>query len=108
MTIAQPTFTATETAFHIEGYQKIDYSLLYVDGAFAVGNSEIADSYRPLGRCLLVVDQTVYGLYGEQIRGYFEHHGIELTVFPVAIKETDKTLETVERIVDAFGEFGLL
>ncbi len=102
------TFTATDTAFHVEAYEKIDYSLTYVDGAFAVDNPEIADSYRPFGRCLMVVDNTVYGLYGEQIRAYFDQHHIDLTTYPVVIRETDKTLETVERIVDAFGGFGLL
>ncbi|MEK0188989.1 hypothetical protein, partial [Microcoleus anatoxicus] len=29
----QATFTSTDRAFHIEGYEKIDFSLLYVDGA---------------------------------------------------------------------------
>jgi demethyl-4-deoxygadusol synthase len=105
---AQPTFTATDTAFHVEAYEKVDYALRYVDGAFAVGNSEIADGYRPFGRCLMVADETVYGLHGAQMRAYFQHHNIDLTVFPVAIRENDKTLGTVERIVDAFGEFGLL
>ena len=66
--------------------------LLYVDGVFALENTEIADSYRPFGRCLMVVDETVYGLYGEQMHAYFDHHGIALTVFPVTIHETDKTL----------------
>jgi 3-dehydroquinate synthase len=108
VTAPSPTFTATETAFHVEAYEKIDYSLLYVDGAFAIGNSEIADSYRPFGRCLMVVDATVYGLYGEQMHAYFDHHGIVLTVFPVTIREPDKTLGTAERIVDAFAEFGLV
>jgi 3-dehydroquinate synthase len=102
------TFTATETAFHVEAYEKIDYSLLYVEGAFAVENDEIAESYRQFGRCLMVVDETVYGLYGEQMHAYFEHHRIDLTVFPVEIKETDKTLRTLERIVDAFEDFGLV
>ena len=96
MTAPSSTFTATETAFHVETYEKVDYSLLYVDGAFRVGNPEIADSYRPLGRCLMVVDETVYGLYGEQMHAYFDHHGIALTVFPVTIREPDKTLGTVE------------
>ena len=67
--------TATDTAFHVEAYEKIDYSLLYVDGAFAVQNTQIADSYRPFGRCLMVVDETVYRLYGEQMHAYFDHHG---------------------------------
>ena len=103
-----PTFTSTGTAFHIEAYEKIDYSLVYVNGAFALENAELAASYLRFGRCLMVVDATVYDLYGDQIRAYFQHHDIELTVFPVRIRETDKTLATVERIVDAFGDFGLV
>lgn len=104
----QATFKATETAFHVEGYEKINFSLLYIEGAFAVKNAEIAESYRQFGRCLMVVDEAVYGLYGAQIQTYFRHHKIDLTVFPVSIKETDKTLQTFERIVDAFADFGLV
>ncbi|TAF43713.1 MAG: 3-dehydroquinate synthase, partial [Oscillatoriales cyanobacterium] len=104
----QATFTATDRAFHIEGYEKIDFSLLYVDGAFKLENPEIADSYRQFGRCLMVVDQTVYGLYGKQMHSYFQYHEIDLTVFPVSIKEPDKTLTTFESIIDAFVDFGLV
>jgi demethyl-4-deoxygadusol synthase len=104
----QATFRATETAFHVEGYEKINFSLLYVEGAFAVENAEIAESYRQFGRCLMVVDKSVYGLYGKQIQAYFKHYEIELTVFLVSIKETEKTLRTFERIVDAFADFGLV
>jgi demethyl-4-deoxygadusol synthase len=104
----QATFRATEKAFHVEGYEKIDFSLLYVDGAFALENPEIAESYRQFGRCLMVVDSKVYGLYGAQIRAYFKHHKIDLKVFLVTIKETDKTLRTFERVVDAFADFGLV
>lgn len=108
--MTQPTasFTATENAFHVEAYEKVDYSLFYVDGAFAVENTELADSYKAWGRCLMVVDETVFGLYGEEIQTYFDHHSIDLTVFPVVIRETHKTLETLERIVDAFAAFGLV
>jgi 3-dehydroquinate synthetase len=104
----QPSFTATDSTFHVEAHEKIEYSLRYAEGAFAIGNTEIADSYRAHRRCLMVVDHTVYSLYGEQMRGYFAHYGVDLTAFPVAIGETGKTLRTVERIVDAFGEFGLV
>ena len=108
MSNVQARFRATASAFYVQGYERIDFSLLYVDGAFAPENHEIAESYRPLGRCLLVVDETVHGLYGEQMEAYFKHHEIELTVVPVAIEETEKSLRTLERIVDAFDEFGLL
>jgi demethyl-4-deoxygadusol synthase len=104
----QATYKATETAFHVEGYEKINFSLLYVEGAFALENTEIAESYRQFGRCLMVVDESVYGLYSEQIEDYFNHYEIDLTVFPVAIKETEKTLRSFERIVDAFADFGLV
>ncbi|MEJ2867972.1 sedoheptulose 7-phosphate cyclase [Actinomycetospora sp. OC33-EN08] len=103
----QPTLTATDTAFHVEAYEKIDYSLVYVDGVFDPANTQLADTYRPYGRALMIVDRTVHELYGEQMQAYFDHHGLELTTFPVLIREPDKTLRTVETIVDAFGEFGL-
>ena len=108
MSTIQATYQATESAFHVQGYEKIDFSLLYVPGAFAPENGEIAERYQPFGRCLMVVDETVHGLYGEQMEAYFAHHRIELTVVPVAIKETEKSLRTLERIVDAFDDFGLL
>jgi 3-dehydroquinate synthetase len=102
------TFTATETAFDVEGYETINFSLLLVNGAFAIGNTELADSYLAFRRCLMVVDETVYRLYGEQMEAYFAHYQIDLTVFPVAIEETGKTLRTLEQIIDAFADFGLV
>lgn len=107
-TPATANVTATETAFHVEAYERISYSLLYVDGVFAPENPELADTYRPFGRCLMVVDATVHDLYRDQIERYFAHHGIALTVFRVSIREPQKTLATVERIVDAFADFGLV
>nr|WP_269810473.1 sedoheptulose 7-phosphate cyclase [Kineosporia rhizophila] len=68
----------------------------------------MARFYEPFGRCLMVVDQAVHELYGEQVRAYFEHHAIALTVFPVQVRETEKSLRTVEKMVDAFARFGLL
>jgi 3-dehydroquinate synthase len=82
--------------------------LLYVNGAFKIGNPEIAESYAPFRRCLMVIDQTVYGLYRQQIDRYFAHYQIDLTVFQVSIKEPEKTLRTFEKIVDAFADFGLV
>jgi 3-dehydroquinate synthetase len=104
----QPWLTTTDTAFHVSARHNVDYSLIYVDGVFAPGNAHLADSYRRFGRCLMVVDATVYTLYSEQMHAYFQHHRIALTVLPVVIKETDKTMETVESIIEAFNGFGLI
>jgi 3-dehydroquinate synthetase len=104
----QAHYRATGAAFHVEGYEKISFDLLYVDGVFEPDNPVLADLYRPYERCLMVVDDNVAELYEDRIDGYFEHHGIALTKLPVQIAETDKTLDTVEQLVDAFGEFGLM
>ena len=104
----QAPLRASDSAFHVEGYERIAFDLVYVDGAFAPEKTEIADRYRAAGRCLMVVDANVLELYGEQIANYFEHHEIELTTEPVRIAETDKSLATAEQIVDAFSAFGLL
>src|ERR1044071_6968860 len=56
----------------------------------------------------MVIDETVYELYRDAIDAYFDHHGITLTVVPVQIRETAKSLETFERIVTEFDAFGLV
>lgn len=104
----QATFAATQSAFHVEGYEKIEFSLIYVNGAFDVKNTELAESYKNFGRCLAVVDANVNRLYGSQIQEYFKHHNIELTVFPIAITEPTKTITTFESIIDAFADFKLV
>ncbi len=104
----EATYQKTDTSFHVSGYERIDFDLLRVDDAFAVEDDEIADAYRRFGRCLMVVDANVHELYRRRIETYFEQHGIELTTFALTIRETDKSLATLERIVDAFGAFGLL
>jgi demethyl-4-deoxygadusol synthase len=108
MSNLQARVTASDRAFHVEGFERIEYDLVYVDGVFAVENTELADSYRPYGRALMVADDTVYEIYGEAIRSYFDHHGIALTVIPVQIRETAKSLETYEQIVAEFDAFGLV
>ena len=79
-----------------------------MDGVFKIGNTEIADCYKAFIRCLMVIDATVYKLYGIQIQDYFRHYNIDLTVFPITIRETDKTLRMFERLIDAFVDFGLV
>ncbi len=108
MSQIQAKFEATENAFHVEGYEKIDFSLVYVNGVFDVKNTEIADSYKKFGRCLMVVDSNVYRLYGNQIESYFKHYDIDLTVFDIIITEPNKSIKTFEKIIDAFADFGLI
>ncbi len=108
MSSVNATLRATESAFHVEGQERIDFSLLYARGVFSTDNTELVDTYRTYGRCLMVIDEVVHDLHGDRIEAYFAHHDIDLTVFRVRIGEKAKTLRTVEQIVDAFADFGLL
>jgi 3-dehydroquinate synthetase len=101
------TLQQSASGFHVEGQETIEFDLLYVDGVFTAANPELADRFRERGRCLMVVDETVLKLYGDQIWEYFEYHDIALTTQAVQIAETGKSLASVEQIVDGFGEFGL-
>lgn len=108
MSTMQARVTQGDGAFHVEGYETIEYDLIYVDGIFHPDRSEIADTYRPYGRALMVVDETVYSIYGRRIHDYFDHHQLALTVVPIQIRETAKSLATFERIVEEFDAFGLV
>ena len=84
MSNLQARVTASHNAFHVEGYERIEYDLVYVDGIFALDNTDLANCYRAYGRALMVVDDNVYQIYGDAIRAYFDHHRIALTRDPGA------------------------
>jgi 3-dehydroquinate synthase len=104
----QAKFEATDNAFHVEGYEKIEFSLSFVNRLFDVKNTELAESYRSFGRCLAVVDHNVNRFYGSEIKQYFKYYDIDLTLFPVTIDEPAKTINTFLSIVEAFSDFGLV
>lgn len=108
MSNLQARVTLSDNTFHVTGYEKIEYELTYVNEVFALDSTVLADSYRPYGRVLMVVDDAVHEIYGDVIRAYFDHHRIALSVIGVQIRETAKSLETFERIVGEFDAFGLV
>lgn len=108
MSNVQAQLSTTENSFRIEGYEKIEFNFQFVDKVFDISKPELAAHYTTLGRCLAVVDHRVHELYGTQLQQYFQHYGINLTVFPIVIEEPDKTIETFQTIIDAFCRFNLL
>lgn len=108
MSNLQAQVTVRANGFHVEGYEKIEYDLDYVEGVFALDNPKLADCYRPYGRALMVVDEAVYQLYCDDIESYFDQYEIALSVVPLQIRETAKSLETFEQIVTEFNRFGLV
>lgn len=108
MTCPEASYTSTEQEFRVKAYEPIEYVLRYATGVFEPNQAALANIYTPFGRCLMVIDESVHAHYGDQARAYFAHHGIDLTVFALTIREKEKSLATLERIIDAFGDFGLL
>jgi len=85
MSNIQAKFSATENTFHVEGYEKIEFSSLFVN-KLSMSRTELADSYKNLVAVWLAVDHNVNQLYGEQLEAYFKHYNLALTVFPVAMR----------------------
>jgi 3-dehydroquinate synthetase len=108
VSIVQTKLQATENKFHVEAYEKIEYELVYVDGVFDIANPELAEIYRSFGRCLAVIDTNVYNFYGTQIEKYFRYYGLELRIFALTITEPNKSIQTFEKIIDAFADFKLV
>jgi hypothetical protein len=79
MSEIRATLQESARGFHVAGQETIEFDLMYVDGVFMPANPELADVFSDRGRCLMVIDEAVLKLYGEQIWEYFEHHGIALT-----------------------------
>jgi demethyl-4-deoxygadusol synthase len=108
MSTIQSQLSTSANSFRVEGYEKIEFDFQLVHQIFDIHRPDLASYYMALKRCLAIVDDTVYQLYGSQLQQYFQYYGIELIVFPVVIREPDKTLETFQTIINAFCRFNLL
>merc|ERR1711988_1908768 len=68
-------------------------------------NSLLFDVYKPLGRCVAVVDDKVDKYYGAQLDNYFATHNISFTKLVFSGNECDKGIADVERILVAMKEY---
>jgi 3-dehydroquinate synthase len=62
-------------------------------------NRLLYDVYKPLGRCVSVIDDKVEAIYGTQIDKYFATHGIEYVKLVYSGNEADKDIRDVENIL---------
>ncbi|QFZ18339.1 3-dehydroquinate synthase family protein [Saccharothrix syringae] len=77
-----------------------------VDGVFDPATPDLAEVYRPAGRCVAVVDATVDRFHGAAMRAYFSAHGIPLTTMVCRALEEDKTVDAVCRMAAFLGGDG--
>jgi 3-dehydroquinate synthase len=67
-------------------------------------NHLLFDVYKPLGRCVAVVDDKVDEHYAAEIDNYFAANDIHFTKLVFSGNEVDKNIEDVERILVAMKE----
>ena len=58
-------------------------------GVLEPTNNILSNVYKPLGRCVAVVDDKVIIHYGEKLKQYFDHHGIDLVTLIHGGNEVD-------------------
>jgi len=62
----------------------------------------LRDLYKPLRRCVCVIDKTVDGHWGEQLEAYFRHHGVKLVKLSYRAHEADKHIGSVQKILEDY------
>mmetsp|Transcript_12500 Transcript_12500/g.30767 ORF Transcript_12500/g.30767 Transcript_12500/m.30767 type:complete len:881 (+) Transcript_12500:252-2894(+) len=85
----------------------ISTSIKIKAGLLEVSSPELRDVYKPLGRCVAVVDKYVDGIYGKQIDNYFKAHGIPLRKLVYRAMEKDKDIQSVEKMLIDFKKAGV-
>merc|ERR1719210_1181702 len=65
-------------------------SIRIMNSVLDTRSTYLRDLYKPLDRCVCVIDQTVDGHWGEQLNAYFAHHGIGLVKLVYRAHEADK------------------
>merc|ERR1719197_1142254 len=100
---------ATEDASTIEAVMStaITTTIKIARDVLETSNELLYNVYKPLGRCVAVVDDKVDAAYGKKLDAYFAAHGIKFTKLVFSGNEADKDIRDVERILVALKEIGL-
>ena len=53
---------AVMTGFRVEGYEKIEYDFVFLDGVFDVENPHLTKCYGRWGRYLAVIDLNIFNM----------------------------------------------
>jgi 3-dehydroquinate synthetase/predicted NBD/HSP70 family sugar kinase len=95
----------------IQAHSSMSYTVVASHDLFALdNNSLVADDVAPrLGskRRLVIVDDNVDDLYGENIRRYFAHHGVHTQVHRLKASEQGKNVSAVLGCAEMFEAFGV-
>ncbi len=82
-------------------------SIKVVENVLDADNSLLREIYKPLGRCICLIDENVERFFGWRVESYFASHGIELEKLVYRGMEVDKGIRTVERMLGDFKHLGV-
>jgi len=87
--------------------QRTHTSIRVVENVLSPADRTLCRIYRPLGRCVALVDSNVDASNGERLEAYFEASGIRLDKLVYRAMEVDKGIGTVERMLGDFKRLGI-
>merc|ERR1719484_394750 len=58
-------------------------------------------------RRLVVIDETVHGLYGDRVRAYFEARGVEHEILVLPMVEENKSMDTALKVAKKMKQFNI-
>jgi hypothetical protein len=92
---------ATQDASTIEAIMStsITTTIKITRNVLSSANHLLYDVYKPLGRCVAVIDDKVEAIYGSELDKYFASHGIEYVKLVYSGNEADKDIRDVESIL---------
>jgi 3-dehydroquinate synthase len=85
----------------------VEFVLKYSSDVFNINNHDLL-SFGESNRRVVVIDQTVYKLYGQQLQDYFNTFKIELKLFVIDAIEENKDWEHTDQILRFFEDVGVL
>ena len=85
----------------------VEFILKYSSDVFNLNNHDLL-SFGESNRRVVVIDETVYKLYGEQIETYFKTFQVELELFVVDATEENKDWHETDEILKFFEFSGVL
>lgn len=93
--------SSTEDSSMIEGVMNttITTTVMIVKDVLNPEKHHLREIYKPLGRCVCVIDEHVDNLYGNALADYFLVHDITFEKLSYRCMEVDKDISTVEKIL---------
>ena len=85
----------------------VSFTLTYSSGVFNVNNHDL-HNFNQSDRKIVVIDKTVYDLYGAEMHDYFNKFKIQLLCLVIDATEENKNWEETNKILNFFEETKIL